>query len=140
MFPILLNHSPCLSINNFGPFCSVMTMCTFLSQCFLVWCRTPNSKIQFHLIKVGNLLYSNSCIFVACVAQRKNYDVYFNISAGADQQIGWAFGLGLERLAMKVFGIPDVRLFWSEDMAFHRQFQVDNPEMPIIYQVHKHAQ
>ena len=25
---------------------------------------------------------------------------------------GWAFGLGLERLAMVLFAIPDIRLFW----------------------------
>jgi phenylalanyl-tRNA synthetase alpha chain len=29
------------------------------------------------------------------------------------KQVGWAFGLGLERWAMKLFEIPDIRLFWS---------------------------
>jgi phenylalanyl-tRNA synthetase alpha chain len=36
---------------------------------------------------------------------------------------GWAFGLGLERLAMILFKIPDIRYFWSEDSRFHSQFK-----------------
>lgn len=37
--------------------------------------------------------------------------------------MGWAFGLGLERIAMILFSIPDIRLFWSEDTRFLRQFK-----------------
>ncbi len=35
----------------------------------------------------------------------------------------WAFGLGLERLAMVMFDIPDIRLFWSTDPRFLDQFK-----------------
>ena len=34
----------------------------------------------------------------------------------------WAFGLGIERLAMVMFNIPDIRLFWSNDKRFLDQF------------------
>jgi len=36
---------------------------------------------------------------------------------------GWAFGLGLERLAMAKMNIPDIRIFWSEDKRITSQFK-----------------
>ncbi|XP_011343912.2 probable phenylalanine--tRNA ligase, mitochondrial [Ooceraea biroi] len=54
-------------------------------------------------------------------------------NSGATDRIGWAFGLGLERLAMCLYSIPDIRLFWSNDMGFLHQFQVDDPNAQIQY-------
>ena len=42
--------------------------------------------------------------------------------AGVANKMGWAFGLGLERIAMILYSIPDIRLFWSEDPRFLSQF------------------
>lgn len=42
---------------------------------------------------------------------------------GLTHRHGWAFGLGLERLAMILFSIPDIRLFWTEDPRFTSQFK-----------------
>lgn len=41
---------------------------------------------------------------------------------GLDNTIGWAFGLGLERIAMILYNIKDIRLFWSNDSGFLTQF------------------
>lgn len=52
------------------------------------------------------------------VIQRKILD-----NCGLKEKSGWAFGLGLERLAMILFRIPDIRYFWSEDPRFIKQFE-----------------
>ncbi|KAG7160113.1 Phenylalanine--tRNA ligase-like [Homarus americanus] len=58
-------------------------------------------------------------------------EILFN--RGVEDKIGWAFGLGLERWAMKLFGIPDIRLFWSTDSGFLSQFHFDDPTKPVKY-------
>lgn len=47
--------------------------------------------------------------------------------------IGWAFGLGLERIAMIMYGIPDIRLFWTKDSGFLSQFAFDDSNKTVEY-------
>ncbi|XP_021914118.1 probable phenylalanine--tRNA ligase, mitochondrial isoform X4 [Zootermopsis nevadensis] len=54
-------------------------------------------------------------------------------NAGAQDRIGWALGLGLERLAMCLYDIPDIRLFWSTDSGFLSQFENRDPHDCIKY-------
>ncbi|XP_014610037.1 PREDICTED: probable phenylalanine--tRNA ligase, mitochondrial [Polistes canadensis] len=53
--------------------------------------------------------------------------------SGAMDRMGWAFGMGLERLAMCLYNIPDIRLFWSTDTGFLNQFKVDDVNTQIQY-------
>ncbi|VDK27935.1 unnamed protein product [Gongylonema pulchrum] len=53
--------------------------------------------------------------------------------AGIVDRVGWAFGLGLERLAMILYEIPDIRLFWSRDSGFLSQFAGKSPNDDIKY-------
>ncbi|MEK7174928.1 MAG: hypothetical protein AAB722_01140 [Patescibacteria group bacterium] len=39
---------------------------------------------------------------------------------------GWAFGFGLERLAIVSLDLPDIRLFWSNDERVKRQLKLGN--------------
>jgi len=43
-------------------------------------------------------------------------------NAGVPSRTGWAFGIGIERIAMLLFNVPDIRLFWSQDSRFLSQF------------------
>lgn len=45
------------------------------------------------------------------------------INSDVPNRVGWAFGLGIERIAMLLFNIPDIRLFWSRDERFLSQFR-----------------
>lgn len=54
-------------------------------------------------------------------------------NAGVPDKVGWAFGLGLERIAMRLYEIPDIRLFWSNDTGFLSQFEGATPDKKIKY-------
>ncbi|XP_056633534.1 probable phenylalanine--tRNA ligase, mitochondrial [Diorhabda sublineata] len=54
-------------------------------------------------------------------------------NGGVTDKIGWAFGIGLERIAMCLYKIPDIRLFWSTDSGFLNQFKNKNVDDSIIY-------
>lgn len=43
-------------------------------------------------------------------------------------ETAWAFGLGLERMAMLLYNIPDIRWFWADDESFLSQFRKKTPK------------
>ena len=48
--------------------------------------------------------------------------VFKNVGYDPEQVTGFAFGLGIERIAMLKFGIHDIRLFYENDCRFLMQF------------------
>ncbi|WP_425499954.1 phenylalanine--tRNA ligase subunit alpha [Fontisphaera persica] len=48
--------------------------------------------------------------------------VFENVGYDPEEWTGWAFGFGIERIAMLRYGITDIRLFYENDLRFLRQF------------------
>jgi phenylalanyl-tRNA synthetase alpha chain len=40
-----------------------------------------------------------------------------------EEWVGYAFGVGIERLAMIKYGITDIRYFYENDLRFIKQFK-----------------
>ena len=49
-------------------------------------------------------------------------NVFEKVGIDPEKYTGWAFGFGIERLTMRKYGIPDIRLFFENDMRFLEQF------------------
>lgn len=51
-----------------------------------------------------------------------NPKVFNAVGYGSEKYTGFAFGMGVERIAMLKYGINDIRLFFENDVRFLRQF------------------
>jgi phenylalanyl-tRNA synthetase alpha chain len=49
-------------------------------------------------------------------------NVFDAVGIDSEKYTGWAFGFGIERLAMRKYGITDIRLFFENDLRFLKQF------------------
>ena len=45
-----------------------------------------------------------------------------NVGIDSEKYSGFAFGMGVERIAMLRYGINDIRMFFENDLRFLRQF------------------
>ncbi|HEX9236415.1 MAG TPA: phenylalanine--tRNA ligase subunit alpha [Actinomycetota bacterium] len=50
-------------------------------------------------------------------------NVLENVGYDSERYTGFAFGVGIERLSIPIFGIPDIRLFYGGDVRLLEQFQ-----------------
>ncbi len=49
-------------------------------------------------------------------------NVLRNVDIDPEEFTGYAFGMGVERLAMLRYGVDDLRLFFENDLRFIEQF------------------
>ena len=49
-------------------------------------------------------------------------DVFRNVGYDPETWSGFAFGFGIERIAMLRHGLPDLRAFWENDLRVLSQF------------------
>ena len=49
-------------------------------------------------------------------------NVFSAVNIDSEKYTGWAFGFGIERLAMKKYGITDIRNLFENDIRFLKQF------------------
>ncbi len=50
-------------------------------------------------------------------------EVFRHVGIDSERWTGFAFGLGVERLAMLRYGVTDIRLFYENDLRFLQQFK-----------------
>lgn len=49
-------------------------------------------------------------------------NVFRNVGYDPEKWVGYAFGMGVERIAMLKYGVNDIRLFYDNDLRFLKQF------------------
>jgi len=49
-------------------------------------------------------------------------NVFQSVGYDPDEYTGFAFGIGIERTLMVKYGIPDIRIFYENDIRFLKQF------------------
>ncbi len=59
-------------------------------------------------------------------------NVLRNVDLDPDVYQGWAFGMGIDRLAMLKYGIPDLRDFFAADLRWLRHYGFAALEMPNL--------
>ena len=52
-----------------------------------------------------------------------NRKVLENCGIDPDVYTGYAFGIGLERIAMLKYHVPDIRMYFDSDIRFIKQFK-----------------
>ena len=85
----------------------------------------PSAEVDIECIMCGGKgcgLCSNTGWLEILGAGMNDPAIYKFVDYDPEEVSGFAFGMGIERIAMLKFGINDIRLFFSNDLRFLRQF------------------
>jgi len=72
-----------------------------------------------------SLEYDFNCVFCrgkGCKVCKQTGWVEISGAGMVDIYTGYAFGMGVDRIAMLLYNIDDIRLFFENDLRFLRQF------------------
>lgn len=75
----------------------------------------PSAEVDIRMSKNSDWLEIMGCGMV-------HPNVFKHVNIDPDKFTGYAFGVGIDRLAMLKYGIKDLRLFFENDMDFLAQF------------------
>ncbi|MEO8992583.1 MAG: phenylalanine--tRNA ligase subunit alpha [Nitrosospira sp.] len=84
----------------------------------------PSAEMDIRCVKCENgcriCSYTGWLEVLGCGMVHPN--VLKHVGINSEKYIGFAFGLGVERLAMLRYGVSDLRLFFENDLRFLKQF------------------
>ncbi|HRR45897.1 MAG TPA: phenylalanine--tRNA ligase subunit alpha [Candidatus Paceibacterota bacterium] len=82
---------------------------------------SPGIEVDIKFKKAKSSVYKNKWLEIMG-AGMVHPELFQNVGYEKNQWQGFAFGLGVERLTMLKYNIPDIRLFFSSDIRFLKQF------------------
>jgi phenylalanyl-tRNA synthetase alpha chain len=112
------------------------TLHDFARQCFSPDVRVRLRPSFFPFVEPGAEV-DISCIFcggVGCrICKQSGWieilgagmvhpNVFANCGLDPERTTGFAFGMGVDRVAILKYGVPDIRMFWENDVRFLNQF------------------
>lgn len=80
----------------------------------------PSAEVDIRIKRQGEEQYGNWLEVLGC--GMVNPKVFGFVDVDSEQYSGFAFGMGIERLAMLRYGVNDLRMFYDNDLRFLRQF------------------
>lgn len=85
----------------------------------------PSAEVDIECVMCGGKgcgVCSNSGWLEILGSGMNDPAIYQFVNYDPEEVTGFAFGMGIERIAMLKFGISDIRLFFSNDLRFLKQF------------------